>query len=77
MQKCDIRAIELVLLSVNGLRDRMSRERFDSYLDCEMPSADRDDYWLMWKTDPTKFFNYAKSMREPILLELMQWMREF
>jgi len=69
--------MEITLLALHGVRRRLEREKFNYY--CELCQCDevQEEYWDWWQRDPIGFFSHVKNLREPILLELVQWSKEF
>ena len=37
----------------------------------------RNTYWKWWMRDPIGFFSHVKPLREHLLLEIVQWSKEF
>ena len=84
MQKLSKEGTELALLALHGVRERLTEEKFKSYWDTCYMEDDvsniediRNTYWKWWMRDPIGFFSHVKPLREHLLLEIVQWSKEF
>jgi hypothetical protein len=84
LQKLNKEGTELVLLALHGVRGRLTEGQFKSYWDLAyadegMTNVEetRDNYWKWWQRDPAAFFSHVKPLRDHILLEIVQWSKEF